>query len=396
MTPALTRFRHPTDAIAAGAALGAILIVILCAPPAAAQSAGCNRARAIVDEVKELYQSPAPDHRAALQKLRTAAQLCPTLGEVWKLAHCSALATNDSQNARIYNDRAIFNGITNLDCAFAGVGSVVAPSPLPGYVRQKYALVVGIGKFRDPAVPHLQYPAKDAADFAAMLKDPRYGNFNSENVTLLTDEAATRAAILNAIQQLFLRAQDDDLVVMYISSHGSRAEQDKGLGGVGYIVTYDAALKNIWLDALEYQNIAEKTALIRARRKVLFLDTCYSGQVSKRGEKALTIDAAGVDERTAKMFLSGEGTFVITSSKDNERSWESDDIHNGYFTYYLIEAFKRAKELPTIRQVFDYIAEKVPDAVARDKQAPQHPQMRPSTGPGDVRIGVVPRAGGRE
>jgi len=132
--------------------------------------------------------------------------------------------------------------------------------------------------------------------------------------------------------------------------------------------------------------------VIKARRKVVFLDTCYSGQLSQRGGKALSIEGAGPDERTAKMFLSGEGTFVVMSSKDNEQSWESEKIRNGYFTHFLIEAFRNAKEPPTIREVFDYLSAKVPDAVARDKQRPQHPQMYPSTGPRDVRISVIPQA----
>ena len=61
---------------------------------------------------------------------------------------------------------------------------------------------------------------------------------------------------------------------------------------------------------------------------------------------------------------------------------------------YLIEAFKRGLEPPTIKEIFDYLSTKVPDAVARDKQASQHPQIQPSTGPADVRIGVIPRPSG--
>jgi uncharacterized caspase-like protein len=194
------------------------------------------------------------------------------------------------------------------------------------------------------------------------------------------------------MQQLFLEAHEDDLVVTYVSSHGSQAREEKGLAGVGHIVTYDTDAKKIFVDAIEYQDFAQKTALIKARRKITFLDTCFSGQISKGGEKALMIDGMNVDERTAKMFLSGEGTFVIMSSKANERSWESERIHNSYFTHYLIDGLKRSKELPTIKEVFDYISTNVPDAVAREKQALQHPQMQPATGAADVRIGVVPRS----
>src|SRR5437763_16660217 len=127
-----------------------VLSIALCAGPVAAQSAGCNRARAIVDEVKALYELPQPDHRVILQKLRTAQQLCPTLGDAWHYAYCSATAVGDESNARMFKDRAIFNGVTDLGCGNIGVAE--APPPLPSYVREKYALVIGIGKFRDPKI----------------------------------------------------------------------------------------------------------------------------------------------------------------------------------------------------------------------------------------------------
>jgi hypothetical protein len=370
--------------------IAALLVACALAIPAAAQSAGCNRARAIVEEVAVMIEAPNADHKAILQKLRTAHQLCPTLGDAWKYAYCSASILGDQQSARVYKERAIFNGVSQVECQTAA-GNTGQLAPLPTYVRQKYALVVGIGRFKDASIPKLQYAAKDAKDVAALLADPQHGNFDPANITLLTDEQATRAAILNAMQQIFLQAREEDLVVTYVSSHGSPAEQERGLGGIGYIVTYDANVKNLWVDGLEYKDFAKKTMMIKARRKVTFLDTCFSGEASKRGEKALAIEGLGVDEGTAKMFLSGEGTFVITSSSANERSWESERIQNSYFTFYLLDALKRSKEPPTIREVFQYLSERVPTVVAREKQAPQHPQMQPADGPGDLRIGVVPR-----
>jgi hypothetical protein len=338
--------------------------------------------------VKSLYSSSELDHRVVLEKLRTAEQLCPTLGEAWKYAYCSATALGDTQNARIYKDRAVFNNVADLECG----GSVIVQTPLPSHVRQKYALVVGISKFKDPS-QNLNYPAKDATDFAALLEDPQHGNFQRDNVTVLTDEKATRTAILNAVNKLSLSAHDDDLVVIFISSHGSPSKEGTGLAGIGYIVTHDASRDNVWVEGLDYQELIRTTEVIKARRKVVFLDTCYSGQM-KRGGKALFIDGGGVDERTAKMFLSGEGTFVITSSKADEQSWESDKMRNGYFTHYLIEALRSSKEPPTLKQVFAYLSAKVPDAVVREQGHLQHPQMYPSTGPGDVRIGVIPQASG--
>jgi hypothetical protein len=360
-----------------------LLCSLLLPSTTTAETPACNQARSMVEEVKRMYQSGKPDHRTVLQKLDTAHDLCPSLGEAWKYAYCSAVAIGDKK-AAIYKDRAVFNGVSNLECG--GFGAPEQKRPL-GFVRNKYALLVGISDFKEPQL-HLQFAAKDARDLANFLQ--QHGSFPPDNVYLLTDKEATRAHILNALNRILLQATEDDLVLIFISSHGSPSQQDKGLGGIGYIVTYDTSLKNIWVDAIEYQEFAAKTSLIKARRKVLFLDTCYSGQI-RSGGKGLDLDE-GIGAKTANLFLSGEGTYVVTSSKEDERSWESDKLENGFFTYYLINALKQGQEPPTIHQVFDYLSREVPAAVAREKNAPQNPQLLPRDGTEDLRIGVIPKS----
>jgi hypothetical protein len=336
-----------------------------------------------------MYASGQPDHQRALRRLATARDLCSTLGEAWKYSYCAATAMGDPK-ARVYKDRAIFNGVSNFECGSASSPSSPAPTPLPSYVREKFALIVGVGDFSDPKIPKLQFAAKDAEDLARVLQDPRYGRFKPENVILLTNVKATRANILNALQDLFRKVQEDDLVFIYVSSHGSQKQTDQGLTGIGYIVTYDASLNNIWLNALDYESFSRQASILRARRKVVFLDTCFSGQ-APAGSKALSIEGVGVDPVTARRFLSGEGTYVITSSKDDERSFESDSLQNSYFTYFLMDALKKGSEPPTLKEIFSHLKQKVPEAVSREKGALQHPQMIPGDGPGDVRIGVIPR-----
>lgn len=354
---------------------------------AAAESPNCIQARAILSQVVTLYDSSPIDHVSILSKLDTARHLCPTLGEAFKWSYCSASALGRQQKARTYKDRAIFNEVSDFSCVKAKV--VPELPPLPSFVREKYALIVGVGQFRDPQVPALRFAAKDARDLAAVLTDPRYGRFDKAKVRVLTDQQATRANILDSLQNLILEAGEDDLVLIYVSSHGSPQRDGAGLGGVGYIVTHDTALKNIWVDALDYQSFSARAAMIKARRKVVLLDTCYSGQASRTGEKALAIESAGVGAATAKLFLSGEGTYVITSSKDDEKSFESETLSNSYFTHHLIAALKRSEEPPTLKQIFQWMERDVPEAVARDFAMPQHPQMLPAESPGDLRIGVA-------
>lgn len=351
-------------------------------------SAGCRQARQIVAEVAALYTADHPDHAALLNRLATARDLCPSLGEAWKYSACSAKALSQEAKARVYADRAVLNGVSDLDCGKGG-GAPPAVANL-GPIRDKYALVVGIGTFKDPSIPGLRYTAKDANDFKDFLIDPQGGRFDPDHVRLLTNEKATREGILKELQWIFLRAHEQDLLVVYISSHGSPREGNLGLQGVGYIVTYDTNREDLFIDALEFQNFSEKISLIKARRKVTFLDTCFSGQMFRTGGKNLGISALGVSADTAKLFTSAEGSYLVTSSDSTEESWESDRLKNSFFTYYLLEALRQGSEPPTLKEIFAYLSRKVSAAALQEKHARQNPQLHPLNGPGDVRIGAPP------
>jgi hypothetical protein len=365
-----------------------VLFGMLSAIPAITwgDSPGCDQARSLVAETRRRLTGAEPDHESIRWALVTARRLCPSLGEAWVLSHCNAIVRGDGADAMVFANQARFLGV-DLACPRA---SEPPSTPLPAFVRDKFALIVGIGSFRDPRIPPLRFAAKDARDLAALLTDPEVGRFHPDNVTVLTDAEATRAGILNALQEIFIRAREDDLVLLYFSSHGSPRREDGGLGGVGYLVTHDTSLDTIWLDAIDFGGLSRRAALIRARRRVIFLDTCYSG-IAAAGEKALGAEAAGVDAETAALFLSGEGTYVVTSSQGDERSFESENLGNSYFTHFLLRALRRPGDAPSLREVFSVLAREVPTAVARERRAVQNPQILPANGPGDLRIGVAAR-----
>jgi hypothetical protein len=356
----------------------------------AADSASCRQASEIVADIERQYQIARPDHTSILERLATARDLCPSLGVAWKYSYCSAKALGQDAKARTYADRAVFNGVQDLTCGASPAAE--HPAARLGPVRDKHALIVGIGRFRDPQIPALKYTAKDARDVHDFLVDPRHGRFPPENVSLLVDDMATRENILIELQKLFVRAAEDDLVLIYVSSHGSPQQGELGLQGVGYIVTYDTRNSDRYLDAIEFQDFAEKVSLVKARRKVTFLDTCYSGQALRPGAKTLAIQPFGVTASTAQLFLSGEGTYVITSSSGSQQSWESDSLENSYFTHFLLGALRQDGEPPTLKAVFAELVDKVTAAVARDKRARQEPQIYSVGGQGDLRIGVQPTA----
>lgn len=382
MTTSVERFRLFLLTLGLFASAG------LAAPASAQESAGCRQARQIVAEVARLYATGQPDHASLLNRLATARDLCPSFGEAWKYSACSARALGQEAKARVYADRAVLNGVSDLDCGGSGGSSRVPAVVNLGPIRDKHALVVGIGTFKDRSIPQLRYAAKDARDFRDFLVDPQGGRFDPLHVELLVDENATREGILKALQRIFLRAREEDLVVIYVSTHGSPRQGDLGLQGVGYIVTYDTNRENLFIDALEFQDFSENISLIKARRKVTFLDTCYSGEALRPGEKNLSITSLGVSAETARLFTSSEGSYLITSSDSTEQSWESERLQNSFFTYHLLSALRQGKEPPTLKEVFAGLARKVSAGVLAEKNARQNPQLHPATGPADLRIGA--------
>lgn len=370
--------------------VGAVAVLLLTVAGSSwAQSPACQQAAVIVDQVERQYEAPNPDHADILRRLSTARNLCPSLGVAWKHSYCSARALGDSRQADIFQRRAAFNQVRDLTCSFAE-GRVVGPRSSVGPVRNKFALLVGISSFRDPAIPELRFAAKDARDLAAALVDPCLGRFPPGNVRVLTDEEATRENILEALNRLILEAQADDLVLLFFSTHGSPARSDRGLGGMGHLVTYDTELEQVWLNGLEFRNLKDKADLIKARRLVTILDSCYSGQVRDEGGKDLVLDAGGISARDAELLLSGEGSYVLSSSAESQLSWESEELENGFFTHFLIEGLRQDGAAPTLGEVFHYLSREVTAAVAREKQRRQEPQMFPRDLEADIRIGVAP------
>lgn len=243
----------------------------------------------------------------------------------------------------------------------------------PGPVRNKYALVVGVGRFKYGINP-LEFAAFDAMSMHRFLTDPRRGRFPRENTILLTDEEATLAQVTRAMERIRREAERDDLVVVYISSHGSPPDKR----GAVNIITHDTEIKpreRVWHTSITEEALKEFVDGLRARRLVMILDTCYSNGAYRAvpgflppggkslgsdddegyginreqgrrllGAKDLVMDAPPPD-RDGQKGVAGDdqgwGKVLIGASGSGERSWESDQLRNSIFTYYFVDGLKR-------------------------------------------------------
>jgi len=281
-------------------------------------------------------------------------------------------------------------------------GITTPPAVEKSFVRDKFALIVGVGKFERGNIPALKYAAKDATDFAALLTDQETGRFHKENVTVLTDGQATSRAIRSALADIARKAMKEDLVLLYFSTHGSSPSMDRSKIGSGYLVTHDTDVNDLYATAYGMDELANfMRQKINAERIVTFLDTCYSGDTTRilqqtGGSKALEVEA--LSDQSIGQIAQGKGSVVITSSSNRELSWESDEKQNSFFTVYLMESLKDRQGLANIKQLYTDLQRRIPAAVREytrtkglgepGKGAVQNPVIYPISDIPDIVIGT--------
>lgn len=190
-------------------------------------------------------------------------------------------------------------------------------------IRDKWAVIVGISKFAEPRY-NLKFAAKDALDFRTFLINEQ--QFKPDHIVTLVDEQATRANIMSAFGSKWLPnvAEPGDLVVIYLSTHGTPSSIDNG--GRNYVVAYDTDANNLYATAVDMDELSRRIKEgVRSDRALIVLDTCFSGN-SIAGGKSLN----RTGNFDLKEFPVGNGHLIISSSGSNQASWESKHQKTAY------------------------------------------------------------------
>lgn len=237
-------------------------------------------------------------------------------------------------------------------------------------VRDKWALVVGVSNFKDSSI-NLKYAAKDATDFSNFLVTSQ--KFKPDHVKLLTDDAATRENVIGMLGEKWLGAHagPDDLVLVYVSSHGSQAQNDAG--GVNFLVAHDTNKNSLAATGIPMQWLTKIVSeQVNSNRVVLILDVCHSGSAGEGG-KALVRSA--LYDLNPKNLKIGKGQMIICSSLANQISWESKNYENSVFTRRLMEALESKKDETTILDAYRQLKVLVEAEVLRDRGNLQTPVL---------------------
>ncbi|MBC7587266.1 MAG: caspase family protein, partial [Chitinophagaceae bacterium] len=231
--------------------------------------------------------------------------------------------------------------------------SAITPS-----TQKKIALIVAIG----------DYPEGGRWSKLSSLSDMRYvksalvkSGFDSSNIDTLVNKDATKKGIVKALDDLYNKVSEGDIVYFHFSGHGQQIEDDNGDEADGYdeaLICYDAAAA---YDPVTYHGenhlrddlLGEK--LNRIRKKigakgslVVLIDACHSGTATRGKEdhmvKRGTSDAfaspgykpnikidlnAHPEEGMLEGFTDGMGSMVVFSAcSPNQPNYEVKDAES--------------------------------------------------------------------
>ena len=267
--------------------------------------------------------------------------------------------------------------------------TIIYDQPAPPRVARRpanrWAVVVGVGRYDHPQIPRLRYAVPDAEAIARVLTRP--AGFKREHVLLLTDTTERKPTLRNlkwALGTFLARAaQRDDTVLIFFAAHGAPEVDQRGLeqdGFAKYLIPSDADPEDLYSTALPMDELQTIFARLEAERVVVLLDTCYSGAAGGRTFASLRTRAGTVDDLFLERLARTKGRAIITASRPNEVSLEMAELGHGLFTYYLLQGLQGHGDLNrdgivSLQELYAYVEQEVTQR-SRALGGNQHPVLK--------------------
>jgi hypothetical protein len=247
------------------------------------------------------------------------------------------------------------------------------PAKPPYAEGQRYALVVGIGryKFSRRGVQNLAYAEGDSSAFRDFMLQPRGGNIPAANLKYLLNDDATLDNIKQALAALAGQTRPEDTLILYLNLQGA---YDPSNPDHKYLLAFDSDPSDMKGTALSLNELPNFLSLSSVSRHVVVVaDTCHQRAVGGEGDPQ-TLPQNLVNLYLARAF-SASGQATLEASDAQQLSHDGAKWGNmGVFTYFLMKGLAGAADSNgdgsvTADELFRYVQFHVSDDTF-DQQLP--------------------------
>jgi len=186
-----------------------------------------------------------------------------------------------------------------------------------------YGLIIGINDYKDPKIPDLDNPVKDAQSVYRSLT--AHYTFEPENVTFLKNPG--RSEIIRELDAIRGKVTSEDNLLIFFAGHGYWDEDAE----IGYWLPSDATRETT---AEWFRNgaLVDYLQAIRSRHTLLITDACFAGSIFK--SRSVTMDNEVVYDRI----------YEIPSRKAMTSGAMTEVPDKSAFVKYLVKRLEENKE----------------------------------------------------
>ncbi|HWR72230.1 MAG TPA: caspase family protein [Nitrospirota bacterium] len=214
-----------------------------------------------------------------------------------------------------------------------------------------YVLAIGIDQYKDKSVA-LKYAVKDAKDIEEKLRQQSESLYDPRNIhyILLTNEQATKAAILGKIDELAKTIRATDSFVLFVAGHGVLLQDQY------YMLTHEYDGQVSEQDLISSNEIVEMSKKIRSLSQLFIFDTCHAGGVDAivsglydarmsvlAKKMGLHIFASASSIQEAMDGYQGNGLFSHTLLQGLDNNQQADRNNDGRVSLVELGAYAKAR-----------------------------------------------------
>lgn len=218
-----------------------------------------------------------------------------------------------------------------------------------------YGVMVGVGDYKGED-NNLKFAPIDAADISNAVADAAGKLLGREHVfmyNMITGKENNlfpeKKNIKKILKEIGDTATADDILFIFLSGHGvtSKSEKNKQFYYMpaGSDPDNDTLYREMGISSSE---LAEwiKPQNIKAQKRILILDACYSGQainnvaISGDVKQGLILKADATQIKAIDKLNEKSGLFILSAAGSDQQAWEDEKVAHGYLTYSLLKAIK--------------------------------------------------------
>lgn len=159
-------------------------------------------------------------------------------------------------------------------------------------------------------------------------------------------------------------------LIFYYAGHGLPYEKDNS----AYIIPSDGYPKVI-NTCYKLSDLYSQLGQLKSQGTIVLLDACFSG--AKRGDGNAIVASRGVAIKPKKESLTGN-MVVFSAASNDEMAHSYKSKGHGMFTYFLLKKLQESKGNSTLKEIFDYVSDKVKRSSLDENDKPQTPAVTAS------------------